>query len=170
MSYKPVLKEYCRRRNRDIMDGKNIVLLAKHNGMFYKVKEYTALVLKIYPKYVYGDEVPILKVMFEGFQICTIRAYIDPKIKDYDFVSIYGIFTRDLITGNLQFQCKCGMVKIFESLPSEKEVKHEYVHRVGFAELSRPEESEKYPLSMDKLEVLEKNNLWTYSYKNILKN
>lgn len=167
MAYKPILKEYCRRRNRDLLEEKDIVLLAKKDNYFYRVEEHIAMITKIYPKYLYGNDVPALEVMFAGRQRCTIRAYVDPKIQEYDFVSIYGIFTKNAITGNLEFYCKGGMVKIYENIPTSKDVKLEYVHRVGFAELSRPKESEKYPLSLEGIEDLETNNLWTYSSKNI---
>lgn len=166
MSYKPILQIFCSIRNKYLIEGKDVVLLAKKDGKYYRVEEYTGLIVKIYPKYCWMSQVPEIAVRFQNGEVFKIRAYLDRNITEYSFVSIYGIFTPKS-DGNLEFTCKCGMVKQYDTLGQAEKVNPKYMYRFGIAELSRVKESTRYPIDLKGIEVLEQDNLWIYSSANL---
>lgn len=162
MSYKPVLLKYCTKRNAKLLEGKDTIILAQKDGKFYQVEEYIGLITKIYPKFSWNSEVPEFEVRFQGGKTYKIRAYLDPKSVENSFASIYGIFTKTL-NGDLEFTCKGGMVRIYETLGQAGRVNPKYIYRFGVVHLSRVKESTRYPANLEGIEVLEENMLWTYS-------
>lgn len=167
MSYKPVLTNFCSKRNVNLaQEGKDTVLLAKKDNKFYKVEEYIGLVVKIHSEPTWLTSVPEVDVRFEGGKIIRIRAYLDKNITEFSFVSVYGIFTLKE-NGELEFTCKCGMVRAFDTLGQAGRINTNYLYRFGIVQLSRVTESTRYPIDLDRVEVLEDNMLWTYSSKNL---
>ena len=168
MSYKPAMIKYCLIRNKKIVEGKDVILLSKKDNKYYEVREHIGLLTKIYPKISWSTEVPEVEIKFQGGKSYRIRAYIDSNIEENCFVSIYGIFTP-LMNGKLEFTCKGGMTRVFETLGQAGRVNPKYIYRFGIVQLSKPEISTRYPSTLNDLEILEENILWIYSSKNLEK-
>ncbi len=167
MSYKPVLTNFCSIRNVNLaQNDKDTVILAKKDNKFYKIQEYIGLVVKIHHQVTWRSSVPEIDVRFEGGKIFRVRAYMDKNITELSFVSIYGIFTPKE-NGELEFTCKCGMVRAFDTLGQAGRINTNYLYRFGIVQLSRVTESVRYPIDLDGVEVLEDNMLWIYSSKNL---
>lgn len=167
MSYKPVLTNFCSKRNVNLAKrNEDTALLAKKDNKFYKVEEHIGLVVKIHSEPTWLTSVPEVDVRFEGGKIVRIRAYLDKNITEFSFVSVYGIFTPKE-NGELEFTCKCGMVRAFDTLGQAGRINTNYLYRFGIVQLSRVTESTRYPIDLDRVEVLEDNMLWTYSSKNL---
>ena len=166
MSYKPVLLKYCEKRNKNFLEGKDTILLAQKGEEFFEVKEYIGLITKIYPKYYWSGEISEVKIRFLNCKEYKVRVYLDKNIHLNDFVSIFGIFTKNE-NGDLELTCKGGMVQAFETLGQAGRVNSKYLYRFGIVQLSEAKESKKFPKMLEEIEVLENNMLWTLSSDNL---
>lgn len=163
--YKPALVEFAKKRNASLLEQKDIVLLAKQDEKYYRVKEYIGLIVKIYPK-TYGTDIPMVRIRFQDNKEFDVRVYLDNNITENCFVSIYGIIIPSK-TGQLEFICKGGMVRTFDTLMQAGKINTKYLYRFGIVELSEVKESIRYSSNLQGIEVLEKDRLWTYSGNDI---
>lgn len=168
MAYKPIMTKFCLERNKNLIMGKDTVLLAQHNGKYYEVGEHICLLTKIYPKSSWSSEVPEVELRFQSGKSYRTRAYIDANIVKNSFVSIYGIFTP-LENGELEFTCKGGMIRAFDMLGQAVRVNPRHILRFGLLQLSKAVISTRYPSNLKGIEILEENMLWIYSSKNLEK-
>lgn len=167
MSYKPILTKFCSIRNANLaQEGKDTVLLAKKDNKLYKVEEYVGLITKVHSEFTWLTSVPEIDIRFEGGKTFRVRAYLDKNVTELSFVSIYGIFTPKE-NGELEFTCKCGMVRAFDTLGQAGRINTNYLYRFGIVQLSRATASVRYPIDLKDVKVLEENNLWVYSSKNL---
>lgn len=159
--YKPSINEFYKRRNENLLNGKDTVLLSKKDGKIYRVQEHIGLVMKIYPN-LYGDSISTLLIRFANGKEVKVRAYIDNNVEENTIVSIYGIFVKNN-SNELEFICKGGMVRLFGKLIEAIKVNTKYIYRFGFGELSEVKESPRYPSDLEGIEELEEGKLWIYS-------
>ena len=168
MGYKPIMTKFCLERNKNLIMGRDTVLLAKNNDNYYEVREYIGLLTKIYPESSWSSKVPEVEIRFQGGKSFRIRVYVDSNIVKNSFVSIYGIFTK-LDNGELEFTCKGGMIRAFDMLGQAVRVNPRHISWFGLLQLSKVEISTRYPSNLEGIEVLEENILWIYSSKNLEK-
>lgn len=164
--YKPVLESYFAKRNRNLLEGKDTILLGKVNDKFYRVQEYIGLVTNISMPVGIGPDIPTVTLRFAGGKQYKVNAYVDNNIQKGNFVSIYGSFNEN-DNGDLEFTCRCGMTRLFGKLGEAGRVNPKYIYRFGFGELSKVKKSQRFPIDLEGIEVLEENRLWTYSSNNI---
>lgn len=164
--YKPVLEMYFAKRNRNLLEGKDTILLGKVNDKFYRVEEYIALVTNISMPCGIGPNIPTVTLRFAGGKHYKVMAYVDDNVQKGNFVSIYGSFTENA-NGDLELTCKGGMIRLYGKLGEAGRVNPKYIYRFGFGELSKVKASQRFPLDLEGINVLEENRLWIYSSNNI---
>lgn len=164
--YKPVLEMYFAKRNRNLLEGKDTILLGKVNDKFYRVQEYIGLVTNISMPVGIGPDIPTVTLRFAGGKQYKVNAYVDNNIQKGNFVSIYATFTENS-NGELALTCRGGMTRLYGKLGEAGRVNPKYIYRFGFGELSSVRVSQRFPLELDGIEVLEENKLWIYSSNNI---
>ena len=167
MSYKPVLVKYCAIKNKNILEGKETILLGKCYDDYYEVSEYIGLIKEIGPKYKGDDGMVEAKILFRNQEIYKVRVYVDDNIHLNTFVSIYGSFCKSSNSEQLELICKGGMVRAFEALGQAGRVNTNKLYRFGIAQLSEAKESKKFPKNIPGIEVLEENRLWILSTNNL---
>ena len=165
MSLKPSIETIFRKRNANLLEGRDTVLLAKHQDKFYRVTEYIGLIVKIYPKNTYGSDIPRMIIRFFNGEELLVRAYLDYNVTENSIVSIYGIIVEN--NGQKEFVCKGGLVRAFGKLSEAGKVDIRRIYRFGYGELSEATLSKRYSNTLTGIEELEKDKLWIYSSTNI---
>ena len=143
--YKPIIERFQQIKAEAVQQNQDVLLLVKTDEGYARITENIAVFLE--KKDMGPNELPRIKLKFANGQIVIVYGYSDDTITPGTIVSSLGYFTKNCDV--LQYSNRCGMTRVYNTAKEIGRVKVEYPYRLGFWELTTPQESTLYQPSTE---------------------
>lgn len=143
--YKPIIERFQQIKAEAVQQNQDVLLLVKTDEGYVRVTENIAVFLE--KKDMGPNELPRLKLKFANGQIVIVYGYSDNSITPGTIVSSLGYFKKNGEV--LQYSNRCGMRRVYNSFREIGRVKVDDSYKVGFWELTTPQESTIYQPSSE---------------------
>lgn len=143
--YKPIIERFQQIKAEAVQQNQDVLLLVKTDEGYARITENIAVFLE--KKDMGPNELPRLKLKFGNGETFIVYGYSDDTIFPGTVVSSLGFFKKNGEV--LQYSNRCGMTRVYNTVKEIGRVKVEYPYRLGFWELTTPQESTIYQPSTE---------------------
>ena len=143
--YKPIIERFQQIKAEAVQQNQDVLLFVKTDEGHVRVTENIAVFLE--KKDMGPNELPRVKLKFANGQIVIVYGYSDNSITPGTIVSSLGYFKKNGEV--LQYSNRCGMRRVYNSFREIGRVKVDDSYKVGFWELTTPQESTIYQPSSE---------------------